>query len=237
MSTTTAGTLFAVSLAAAIALVYVPFGNYLYHALNPRRHLRFERLVYRLVGVNPSGEQSWGTYARSVLAFSVVSLLFLYLFLRIQDDLWLSLGLPGVKPDLAWNTAASFVTNTNWQAYAGESTLGHLVQMTGLAVQNFVSAAVGICVVLALVRGLARGQDRTAGQFLGRPGASLCAGPVADRGGRGAGVHRGGHGAEPLRWHRGDHARRRESGASPADRWPARRSSRNSAATAAASTT
>jgi K+-transporting ATPase ATPase A chain len=124
-----------------------------------------ERVVYRLVGVNPDGEQTWGVYARSVLAFSVVSILFLYAFLRLQNYLWLSLGFPGVMPAGAWNTAVSFVTNTNWQWYSGESTLGHLVQMAGLAVQNFVSAAVGISVAVALVRGFARRQTDQLGNF------------------------------------------------------------------------
>ena len=93
--------------------------------------------MYRLVGVNADGEQSWGVYARSVLAFSAVSILFLYAFLRLQSYLWLSLGFPNVMPAGAWNTAVSFATNTNWQWYSGESTMGHLVQMAGLAVQNF----------------------------------------------------------------------------------------------------
>ena len=79
----------------------------------------------------------------------------------MQDKLWLSLGLPGVDARLAWNTAVSFVTNTNWQAYSGESTMGHLVQMAGLAVQNFVSAAVGIAVAVALIRGLRRARGPT----------------------------------------------------------------------------
>ena len=120
-----------------------------------------ERGIYRLVGVDPQGEQSWGVYARSVLAFSVVSVLLLYGLQRLQDHLWLSLGLPPVSPDQAWNTAVSFVTNTNWQSYSGESTMGYLVQAAGLAVQNFVSAAVGIAVAAAVVRGFARsGADR-----------------------------------------------------------------------------
>jgi K+-transporting ATPase ATPase A chain len=94
-----------------------------------------------------------------------VSVLFLYAFLRLQDHLWLSLGFPAVKPDQAWNTAVSFVTNTNWQSYSGESTMGHLVQMAGLAVQNFVSAAVGMAIAVALIRALARRRGRTLGNF------------------------------------------------------------------------
>src|SRR5205807_81227 len=107
----------------------------------------------------------WPVYLRSVLAFSAVSVLFLYLFQRLQDKLWLSLGFGPVAPDQAWNTAISFVTNTNWQSYSGESTMGHLVQMAGLAVQNFVSAAVGIAVAVALVRGFARTRTDQLGNF------------------------------------------------------------------------
>ena len=119
-------------------------------------HWRVERLVYRAVGVDADSEQRWPTYLRSVLAFSLVSVLAVYLLQRVQQ--WLPLGndMAAVKPGSAWNTAVSFVTNTNWQGYAGESTMGHLVQMAGLAVQNFLSAAVGLAVAVALVRGFAR---------------------------------------------------------------------------------
>ena len=165
MSSTTAGIIFVVTLALALAVVYRPFGDYMFRTVNASRHLRAERFLFRLVRVNPDAEQSWGIYARSVLAFSLVSVLFLYAFQRVQSHLWLSLGLPAVKPALAWNTAASFVTNTNWQNYSGESTMGHLVQMAGLAVQNFVSAAVGIAVAIALVRGFARRKTDQLGNF------------------------------------------------------------------------
>ena len=129
------------------------------------RDARVERGVYRLVGVDPKAQQTWGVYARSVLAFSAVSILFLYLFLRVQNRLWLSLGRPAVPDHIAWNTAVSFVSNTNWQAYSGESTMGHLVQMAGLAVQNFVSASVGIAVAVALIRGFAGHRSATLGNF------------------------------------------------------------------------
>jgi potassium-transporting ATPase potassium-binding subunit len=165
MSSTAAGALFVVSMVVALAIVYKPFGDYMYRSLHPKRHSRVERGIYKLIGVNGDAEQSWSVYARSVLAFSAVSLLFLYLFQRVQDKLWLSLGFSPVKPDQAWNTAVSFVTNTNWQSYSGESTMGHLVQMAGLAVQNFVSAAVGIAVVVALVRGFARAKTNQLGNF------------------------------------------------------------------------
>lgn len=165
MSTTTAGVIFIASLLIALVLVYKPFGDHMYRTVTSTRHSRFERLVYRAVGVNPGGEQSWGVYARSVLAFSAISILFLYLFQRVQQHLWLSLGFEPVKPDQAWNTAVSFVTNTNWQSYSGESTMGHLVQMAGLAVQNFTSAAVGVAVAVALVRGFARSKTSQLGNF------------------------------------------------------------------------
>ena len=107
-----------------------------------------ERALYRLGGVDPEADQRWPVYARSVLAFSLVGVLLLYGLQRVQHLLPLSLGMDPVPPDGAFNTAVSFVTNTNWQWYSGESTMGHLVQMAGLAVQNFVSAAVGIAVAV-----------------------------------------------------------------------------------------
>ena len=153
MDPTLAGFLQALALVAALALSHRPLGDYLAHTLTTRRHLRVERWLYRLIGVDPGAEQTWSVYLRSMLAFSAVSVLFLYAFQRLQNHLWLSLGFPAVGPATAWNTAASFVTNTNWQSYSGESTMGHLVQMAGLAVQNFLSAAVGIAVAAALIRG------------------------------------------------------------------------------------
>ncbi|MDW5329698.1 potassium-transporting ATPase subunit KdpA [Plantactinospora sp. KLBMP9567] len=165
MTVTTAGVLFIASLGVALVAVHKPFGDYLYRVVSGTRHSRVERGVYRLVGVDPTAGQSWGVYARGVLAFSTVSILFLYGFMRLQDHLWLSLGFDPVVSHGAWNTAVSFVTNTNWQWYSGESTMGHLVQMAGLAVQNFVSAAVGIAVAVALVRGFARRRTGDLGNF------------------------------------------------------------------------
>lgn len=165
MSSTVAGAIFILSLGVAIAVAYRPFGDHMYRSLHPKVDSRFERVVFNLIGANPRGEQSWGVYARSVLAFSAVSILFLYLFQRVQDKLWLSLGFPPVKSDQAWNTAVSFATNTNWQSYSGESTMGHLVQMAGLAVQNFASAAVGVAVAVALVRGFGRAKTEQLGNF------------------------------------------------------------------------
>ena len=155
MNTTTAAIVLVAVLVAVLAAVHVPLGDHMTRVYTSPRHLRVERGVYRLVGVDPKRDQTWGVYARSVLAFSLVSILFLYLFQRVQSHLPLSLGFAGVPPALAFNTAISFVTNTNWQAYSGESTMGHLVQMAGLAVQNFTSAAVGMAVAVALVRGFA----------------------------------------------------------------------------------
>ncbi|WP_409073413.1 potassium-transporting ATPase subunit KdpA [Micromonospora chalcea] len=165
MSMTTAGVLFVLSLVVALVAVHRPFGDHMHRVVAGTRSSRVERGIYRLVGVDPAAEQTWGVYARSVLAFSAVSLLFLYAFQRLQNHLWLSLGFDPVVPHGAWNTAVSFVTNTNWQWYSGESTMGHLVQMAGLAVQNFVSAAVGIAVAVALVRGFARSRTGELGNF------------------------------------------------------------------------
>ncbi|WP_448332839.1 potassium-transporting ATPase subunit KdpA [Streptomyces sp. DSM 41534] len=165
MSGTLAGWLQILALVAALALSYRPLGDAIAHVLTAPRHLRVERLVYRLVGVNGDADQRWSAYLRGVLAFSAVSVLFLYGFLRLQNLLPLSLGRPPMPADQSFNTAASFVTNTNWQSYAGESALGHLVQMAGLAVQNFVSAAVGISVVAALIRGFTRKETDRVGNF------------------------------------------------------------------------
>src|SRR5258706_3852099 len=165
MSNTTAGVIFIASLIVALALAYRPLGDYMYRVVTSTRHARVERVIYRVIGVNPDGEQSWSVYARSVLAFSAISILFLYLFERVQHYLLLSLGFDNVPPALSWNTAVSFVTSTNWQWYSGEATMGHLVQMAGLAVQNFASAAVGIAVAVALVRGFARKHTDQLGNF------------------------------------------------------------------------
>ncbi|GAA0855758.1 potassium-transporting ATPase subunit KdpA [Streptosporangium amethystogenes subsp. fukuiense] len=165
MSTTAAGIIFVASLVIALALTHKPLGDHMYRVYSGVRHSAVERGIYRLLGVRPDAEQRWGVYARSVLAFSVVSVLFVYGMQRLQDKLWLSLGFDPVPDHVAWNTAISFVTNTNWQAYSGESTMGHLVQMAALAVQNFVSASVGMAVAIALVRGFARNRADTIGNF------------------------------------------------------------------------
>ena len=167
MSATAAGVLFALSLAIALAAVHVPLGDYMYRVYATTKDSRAERMIYRIIGADPKAEQTWGAYARSVLAFAAVSIVFLFTFQLVQGRLPLHLSEPAteITPALAWNTAVSFVTNTNWQAYSGESTQGHLVQMAGLTVQNFVSAAVGMAVAVAFVRGLARRSTGELGNF------------------------------------------------------------------------
>lgn len=165
MSDTVAGLLQVGALILALGLCWRPLGDYIARTLTTDRDLRVERGIYRLVGVDARSEQRWTVYAAAVLAFSLVGIVSLYLLQRFQDSLPLSLGFEGVEPALAFNTAVSFVTNTNWQAYSGEATLGHLVQMAGLAVQNFVSAAVGMCVAVALIRGFVRSRTDQLGNF------------------------------------------------------------------------
>jgi potassium-transporting ATPase potassium-binding subunit len=165
MSVATAGWLQLGLLVVALGACYVPVGNYMAHIFTTDKDWRVERGIYKLIGVDPKADQKWSSYLRSMLAFSAVSVLFLYGMERLQHYLLLSLGLPNVPPALAWNTAASFVTNTNWQNYSGETTMGYVVQMTGLAVQNFLSAAVGIVVAIALVRGFIRSKTDRLGNF------------------------------------------------------------------------
>lgn len=150
----------------ALAAVHLPLGAYMARVYTSPRHLRAERAWYRALRVDPDAEQKWSTYLLSVLGFSLASVLFLFGMARLQEHLPLSLGFAGLDPAGAWNTAVSFVTNTNWQWYSGEAATGHLLQMAGLAVQNFVSAAVGMSVAIALVRGFARsGTDGRVGNF------------------------------------------------------------------------
>lgn len=167
MSTTTAGIAFLAALIIVLALTHVPLGDYMFRVYNAPNDSRIERGIYRLIGADPTAEQTWGAYARSVLAFSAVSIGFLFVLQLVQGKLPLHLNDPATEmtPALAWNTAVSFVTNTNWQAYSGETTQGHLVQMAGLTVQNFVSAAVGMAVAIAFVRGLVRRSTGDLGNF------------------------------------------------------------------------
>lgn len=165
MSATAAGWLQFGVLVAALAVAHRPLGDHMARVFTTPRHWRVEWLVYRTVGVDADTEQRWPTYLRSVLAFSLVGVLLLYALQRVQQWLPLGNGMPSVEPGSAWNTAVSFVTNTNWQSYSGESTMGHVVQMAGLAVQNFVSAAVGIAVAIAVIRGFARTKTDRLGNF------------------------------------------------------------------------
>jgi potassium-transporting ATPase potassium-binding subunit len=148
-----------------LVVCYRPLGDYMAWVFSSERSLWPERLIYRVAGVDPAVEQRWSGYTVSLLVFSALSVLFVYIFQRVQGSLPFSLGFAGVKPALAFNTAASFVTNTNWQAYSGESTMGHLTQMSALAVQNFASAAVGLTVAIALIRGFTRAESDTVGNF------------------------------------------------------------------------
>jgi potassium-transporting ATPase potassium-binding subunit len=165
MSSTAAGWLQFALLFAALAACYVPLGNYIAHIFTTDKDWRIERGFYRLMGIDSKADQRWGTYVRSILAFSAVSVIFLYGIERLQHYLPLSVGMAAVTPDTAWNTAASFVTNTNWQNYAGESTMGYLTQMTGLTVQQFMSAAVGLAVAIAMIRGFTRSRTDRLGNF------------------------------------------------------------------------
>lgn len=151
---------------AALAILYIPLGNYMGRVFTTDKHLGVERGFYRAIGVRPEANQHWTKYTASVLSFSAVSVIFVYLMQRVQQWLPLNHGKGPVSPDQAWNTAVSFTTNTNWQSYSGEEAMTVLTQMAGLAVQNFVSAAVGIAVAVALVRGLAnRHGDGNIGNF------------------------------------------------------------------------
>jgi potassium-transporting ATPase potassium-binding subunit len=157
---------------AALLLVTKPLGVYMARLFSGERTfldrpLRpVERAIYRLCRVDPEEEQTWKTYTIAMLLFSLVAMLVLYLIERAQGLLPLNPQKFGaVAPDLAWNTAASFTTNTNWQAYSGESTMSYLTQMAGLAFHNFTSAAVGIALAIALIRGISRRESKTLGNF------------------------------------------------------------------------
>jgi len=156
-----------------VFLVTKPVGLYLVRVLEPdgktwldRPIGSIERLLYRVLGIDPKKEQDWRQYARSLIVFSLAGLLFTYAVLRLQHVLPLNPQKFGpVRPDLAFNTAASFTTNTNWQNYAGETTLSYFSQMVGLVFHNFVSAAAGVAAAAALVRGIARHSAKTVGNF------------------------------------------------------------------------
>jgi K+-transporting ATPase ATPase A chain len=153
------------TLAVVLVIVQFPLGDYIARTFASGRHLRFERGFYRIIGADGDAEQSWSVYLRSVLVFSLVGILLVYLFQRLQTSLPWSLGLGTPGEGLSFNTAISFVTNTDWQSYSPDTTLGYSVQLVALAVQNFVSAAVGIAVAVALVRGLSYRRRGTIGNF------------------------------------------------------------------------
>jgi K+-transporting ATPase ATPase A chain len=165
MSDTVAGLVQLGILLVALALVHKPLGDYMARVFSSEKHTKAERGLYKLFRVNPDTEQRWPMYATSVLALSLVSVLFLYLLQRLQPLLPWSLGRGSVSPAVAFNTAISFVTNTNWQSYVPETTMGHFVQMAGLTVQNFLSAAVGMAVAVALIRGFMRSKSDRLGNF------------------------------------------------------------------------
>jgi len=156
-----------------LALLAKPVGLYLVRVLDPAARTfldpvvkPLERLLYRLLGIDPGREQGWRPYCTSLLVFSLTGFLFTYAILRLQHVLPLNpQGFGPMSPDLAFNTAVSFTTNTNWQNYGGEVTLSYFSQMVGLAFHNFVSAATGIAVAAALTRGIARRTARTIGSF------------------------------------------------------------------------
>lgn len=157
---------------AILVLVAIPLGAYMAAVYEGRRTFAhtlirpLERATYRLCGVDESREQTWRQYLVALLGFNLLGFLLLYALLRLQGHLPLNPeGLPGLKPSLAFNTAASFTTNTNWQSYGGETTMSFLSQLAGMTFQNFVSAAVGMAVLVALIRGLARHSAATLGNF------------------------------------------------------------------------
>src|SRR5579862_2341944 len=155
-----------------IAISTPLLGVYMYRvyfakkAPGDRVFLPVENLIYRVIGVDPEGEQRWRGYAMSLLAFSLVSLLFTYALLRLQSHLPFNPDkLAAVKHGLSFNTAVSFLTNTNWQAYAGETTMSHLSQMLALVLHQYVSAAVGMAVAVAFTRAIIRRRRNTLGNF------------------------------------------------------------------------
>ena len=237
MSSTAAGWLQFALLVAALAACYVPLGNYIARIFTAKEHWRVERGIYKLCGIDPEADMRWSVYVRSMLAFSLVSVLFLYLIERTQHWLFLSVGMANVTPVTAWNTAASFTTNTNWQNYSGESTMSYLTQMSGLAVQNFVSAAVGLAVAIAMIRGFTRSRTDKLGNFwvdLTRGDDPAAAAAVGHRRASSWWPAARSRTSPPTtrspRWPAGTRP-------SSAARWPRRRSSRSWATTAAASST
>jgi K+-transporting ATPase ATPase A chain len=168
---------------AIVFLITKPIGLFLFQVFEGKRTFLHpvlgpvERLIYRLCGIRENEEQTWVRYSASLISLSIFSFLFVYLLQRLQGYLPLNpmhfstpqapTGATPMTPDLAFNTAVSFVTNTDWQSYSPDTTVSYLTQMAGLAVQNFVSAAVGIAIAVALIRGFARHTVKTIGNFWG----------------------------------------------------------------------
>lgn len=153
------------TVAIILGVLYRPLGDYMAWVYTSRKDWKIERGIYKVIGVDSKTEQTWPAYLRSVLAFSAIGVLIVYGLQRLQQWLPYSLGLTAPSEPLSFNTAVSFVTNTNWQSYSPELAVGYTVQFAGLAVQNFVSAAVGIAVAIALVRGFAYRRSGTIGNF------------------------------------------------------------------------
>ena len=197
-----------------------------------------ERLIYRVTGVDETSEMRWTEYAVAMLLFSVVSMALLYVIQRLQHLLpWNPQGFGAVAPDLAFNTAASFTSNTNWQAYAGETTMSYLTQMAGLAYHNFISAATGIALAIAFIRGIAQREKNTIGNFWVDMVRDLPVGAAPDLHGRRPVPRLPGRHPESAAVRRRHDRGRRRSRRSPRVPSPRRRSSRSSAPTAAVSST
>jgi len=160
-----AGWLQAVVVVVIVGALHVPLGDYMARTFGSARHWRAEQVLYRLGGIDPDADQRWTAYLRSLLAVSLAGILGLYLLLRAQAFLPYSLGHAGMNPALAFDTAVSFTTNTSWQNYPGETTLGYLAQAAGLGAEAFLSAAVGLAAALALIRGLVRRETDRVGNF------------------------------------------------------------------------
>lgn len=165
MSVALASTLQVLLVVFFLAAAYVPLGDYMARVYTGSRDIAPERWIYRIARVDAKREQTWVGYAIAVVAFSGAGILFLYVLQRVQQWLPMSGGRTSVNPATAFNTAVSFVTNTNWQSYSPEAVMGNLAQMIGLAVQNFASAAVGMAVAVALIRGITSKGDKQLGNF------------------------------------------------------------------------
>src|SRR6202522_289829 len=165
MSSALAGWLQFLLLFAALAACSIPPGNYIARVFTDTKHWRVERSIYKLTGIDPDADMRWTVYVRSILAFSLVAVLLVYLVERTQHWLFWVVGMANVTPDTAWNTAVSFTTNTNWQNYAGEATMSYLTQQGALMVQQFMSAAVGLAVAIAMIRGFTRSRTDRLGNF------------------------------------------------------------------------